>query len=46
MASPGGVEVHEPAHDKYPEVLSDEALGLVAARLVDLAHRAVFSWLT
>jgi malate synthase len=30
MASPGGVEVHGPARDKYPDVLSDEALGLVA----------------
>src|SRR5918994_390433 len=30
MASPGGVEVHGPARDRYPDVLSDEALGLVA----------------
>src|SRR5918992_6337774 len=30
MASPDGVEVHGPARDRYPDVLSDEALGLVA----------------
>src|SRR5919199_144400 len=30
MASPDGVEVHGPAREKYPGVLSDEALGLVA----------------
>jgi malate synthase len=31
MASPEGVAVHGPARDKYPAVLSDEALELVAA---------------
>ncbi|HWD47906.1 MAG TPA: malate synthase A, partial [Actinomycetota bacterium] len=30
MASPEGVEVHGPARERYPDVLSDEALGLVA----------------
>ena len=30
MASPDGVEVHGPAREKYPGILSDEALGLVA----------------
>jgi malate synthase len=30
MASPDGVAVHGPARDKYPAVLSDEALALVA----------------
>ena len=30
MASPDGVEVHGPAREKYPDILSDEALGLVA----------------
>src|SRR5262245_15906034 len=30
MASPDGVEAHGPAREKYPDVLSDEALGLVA----------------
>ena len=30
MASPDGVEVHGPAREKYRDVLSDEALGLVA----------------
>jgi malate synthase len=30
MASPEGVEVHGPARDRYPAVLSDEALELVA----------------
>ncbi len=30
MASTDGVEVHGPAREKYPGVLSDEALGLVA----------------
>ena len=36
MASPDGVEVHGPARDKYPDVLSDEALGLVAELQRDL----------
>ena len=30
MASPDGVEVHGPARERYPDVLSDEALALVA----------------
>src|SRR5215213_44131 len=30
MATPDGVEVHGPAREKYPGVLSDDALGLVA----------------
>jgi malate synthase len=30
MASPDGVEVHGPARERYPGVLSDEAVGLVA----------------
>ena len=30
MASPDGVAVHGPARERYPDVLSDEALGLVA----------------
>ena len=30
MASPDGVEVHGPAREKYPDILSDEALGFVA----------------
>jgi malate synthase len=30
VASPDGVEVHGPARERYPGVLSDEALGLVA----------------
>src|ERR671921_941547 len=30
MATPEGVEVHGPAREKYPGILSDEALGLVA----------------
>src|SRR5215216_1205939 len=29
MASPEGVEVHGPARVQYPDILSDEALGLV-----------------
>ena len=30
MALPDGVEVHGPSREKYPAILSDEALGLVA----------------
>jgi malate synthase len=30
MASPHGVEIRGPARDRYPEILSDEALALVA----------------
>ena len=30
MALPDGVEVRGPAREKYPAILSDEALGLVA----------------